>query len=417
MINIRSITVGIDLEAESKHGLVGNMASFMNLAENTFEAQGRSVRTRRLTLPPLNQMPFFTSASARSSVNWISDLCEKVGVRWFCVPLDYVSNDRIGDLSNVGMNILRRHSNAFVNLIVAKDDVISTSGVAEAARFVRRVSRISNNGFDNFRVGLSCNCDPHTPFFPFSFHNGKDGFSVGLELVDEFIEIIQAHINDGIEAVRDNLLLSLIASLEEVNAAGVDIETETGIRFLGIDASLAPFPNSQSSVARIVEMLGYEDFGSNGSLFYTAFLTDIIKTALRHSGARRVGFNGVMYSLLEDDCLALRNSQKNLTLDGLMMYSAVCGCGIDMVPVPGDILDEEIESITLDVASMAITLRKPLGVRILPINGGSANEHTRFNYDFLVDTRIIEVRNRGIDRSVISGGSLTYLRDLGVACL
>ena len=52
-----------------------------------------------------------------------------------------------------------------------------------------------------------------------------------------------------------------------------------------------------------------------------------------------------------------------------MAFSVMCGCGIDMVPVPGDISAEEIASIMLDIAAVAIRLNKPLGVRLLPIPG------------------------------------------------
>ena len=149
---------------------------------------------------------------------------------------------------------------------------------------------------------------------------------------------------------------------------------------------------------------------SNGSLFITSYLTDIIKTSLAKSGVRYVGFNGVMYSLLEDDYLALRNKQKNFTLDSLMLYSAVCGCGIDMVPVPGDILDEEVSAIIFDIAALAATLNKPLGVRILPVIGKSSNELTNFNYDFLVDTRIMPVRNRVFSSVFKSSDRFIYLK-------
>ncbi|MDB0010615.1 DUF711 family protein, partial [Gammaproteobacteria bacterium] len=107
-------------------------------------------------------------------------------------------------------------------------------------------------------------------------------------------------------------------------------------------------------------------------------------------------FNGVMYSVLEDDYLALAVKNKKLSIDSLLLYSTVCGCGIDMVPVPGNIFLEEISSLILDTAALSIALKKPLGTRILPIPGKNANELTDFNYDFLVDTRVMEIKNQAI---------------------
>ena len=280
-------------------------------------------------------------------------------------------------------------------MIVARNDVVNYESAKEASQLILTTSKMSNNGFDNFRVGVSINCEPNTPYFPFAYHEGDDGFSLALEIVDEFIMHATENINQGLGQVRKSILDYFIDNLSKIDAIGIDIENKTGVRYIGVDASLAPFPNGTTSVARLVEILGVEDFGSNGSLFVTSYLTDIIKTALAKSRVRYVGFNGVMYSLLEDDNLALRNRQKNFTLDSLILYSSVCGCGVDMVPIPGDVIYEEINSIILDVVALSTKLNKPLGVRLLPIVGKSANEPTDFNYDFLVDTRVMQTRNRG----------------------
>ena len=118
-----------------------------------------------------------------------------------------------------------------------------------------------------------------------------------------------------------------------------------------------------------------------------------------------------MYSLLEDDYLALRAKQKNFTIDSLMLYSSLCGCGLDMVPVAGDTLSEEITGMILDISGMAITLDKPLGVRILPIPGKARNEITNFNYDFLVDTRLLETKNRGSNIAALNEVNFKYLKE------
>ena len=97
---------------------------------------------------------------------------------------------------------------------------------------------------------------------------------------------------------------------------------------------LLPFPDGKESVARLVEKIGLEDFGANGTLFFTSYLTNIIEESFLRSKAKKAGFNGVMYSVLEDDFLAESIRKQKLNVDSLMLYSTVCGCGIDMVPVP-----------------------------------------------------------------------------------
>ena len=91
------------------------------------------------------------------------------------------------------------------------------------------------------------------------------------------------------------------------------------------------------------------------------------------SGIRATGFNGVMYSILEDPGFADVSMDVNsLPLSQLLSLSSICGCGVDMLPVPGDISSKELTGIMLDVAAKASWLNKPLGARILPIPNNPA---------------------------------------------
>jgi len=105
----------------------------------------------------------------------------------------------------------------------------------------------------------------------------------------------------------------------------------------------------------------------------------------------------VMFSVLEDDVLASANNRRALSVDTLNAWSTVCGCGLDMLPVPGSTLSEDIAAIILDTAALAVRLTKPLGVRLLPIPGKEVNELTQFNFDFLCNSRVMQ-----IDKSDVS---------------
>ena len=100
-----------------------------------------------------------------------------------------------------------------------------------------------------------------------------------------------------------------------------------------------------------------------------------------------------MFSPLEDDWLAKQSYANGLSPESLMLYSSVCGCGIDMLPLPGDIFVETISCLICDVISLSQKLNKPLGVRILPIPGKFSNEKTSFNHDFLSDMKILNIKN------------------------
>ena len=110
-----------------------------------------------------------------------------------------------------------------------------------------------------------------------------------------------------------------------------------------------------------------------------------------------------------DNALAAANSRRNINMDALVSLSAVCGCGVDMVPVSGNSFPEEIAGLTLDVAQMALSLHKPLGVRVLPIPNKSPNEFTEFNLDFLCDSRVVglQAHDRSLATSTPSLGLLS----------
>jgi uncharacterized protein (UPF0210 family) len=169
------------------------------------------------------------------------------------------------------------------------------------------------------------------------------------------------------------------------------------MKYYGIDTSIAPLPRKGNSVAQLIEILGVNGFGSNGTLYITSFLTDLLKLFIEKSNIISNGFNGIMFSCLEDPGMSQINNAGRFTVDSLLAYSAVCGCGIDMVPIPGDTFEEEISSIILDVAGLSCAWDKPLGIRLLPIPMKKENEFTDFNHDFLYNTRVFGLGRKGME--------------------
>ena len=73
------------------------------------------------------------------------------------------------------------------------------------------------------------------------------------------------------------------------------------------------------------------------------------------------------------------------------MYSAVCGLGLDCVPVPGDVSAEKLTALFLDVAALAFRLGKPLSARIFPVPGLQAGDRCAFENPFLCDCAVFRV--------------------------
>ena len=92
----------------------------------------------------------------------------------------------------------------------------------------------------------------------------------------------------------------------------------------------------------------------------------VITRAVQSTPIKHVGYSGLMVPVLEDNLLAKRWAEGTYNRDSLLAYSAVCATGLDTVPLPGDITEEQIARILGDVASLAWKWQKPLAARLLP---------------------------------------------------
>jgi uncharacterized protein (UPF0210 family) len=390
---IRSITIGVPIYSESKSELAARLVHFSEESTRLCTEAGMPPRTVRLTLAPPQIDAEAAPGSLRSIIDSTRDLADAAGARWYCLPLDLYEERGRAALLEEAQAMVVRDARMFLNLIVAQPDSISLEGARAAGRFVLQLARRSNNGIDNFRVGISAACPAGTPFFPFSRHEGERlAFSLAMETTPTALTIAREarRTNLPLSDFQDRLIDALAADMAQVNALGVELGECTGFDYRGLDGSLAPFPDGDTSVASLIELLGPSPVGAHGSVFITSVLTEAIKTAAVRAGARTVGFNGVMYSVLEDEGLANANNLRALSLEKLALLSTVCGCGIDMVPVPSTMFAEDLTGLVLDIATLAVRLKKPLGVRVLPIPNRAVNEYTALNLDFLCDSRVMD---------------------------
>jgi len=390
---IRSFTIGVPVYSSSTKELAEALSRFRSVLDVRSNAIGLAPRTLRLTLPPPAIDAEQNPGMLRSVIESVRGLSYAAGARWYCLPLDLFAEHGRKALLDEAQSLVLRDDKLFLNLIVANEDAIAMQGAEAAGRFVLNLARRSINGIDNFRVGISAACPAGTPFFPFSRHHGNElAFSIALETTPAALALAREARKNAwtMSAFQDALISSLSADMARANELGLAMEAETGFSYLGLDGSFAPFPDGETSVAKLVELLGPSPVGAHGTVFVTSVLSDALKLAASRAGVRTVGFNGVMYSVLEDNGLTDANNLRALSLEKLALLSTVCGCGIDMVPVPGTMFPEDVTGLVLDIASLAIRLRKPLGVRLLPIPNKAVNEYTRLNLDFLCDSRVMD---------------------------
>ena len=123
-----------------------------------------------------------------------------------------------------------------------------------------------------------------------------------------------------------------------------------------------------------------------GSLSAAAILAE----TLGRGKWQKAGFNGLMLPVLEDSTLADRSVEGSFSIKDLLMYSAVCGTGLDTVPLPGDITIDEIGALLIDIAALSLRLNKPLTARLMPVPGLKSGEMTQFDFDFFKNGKILD---------------------------
>jgi hypothetical protein len=135
-----------------------------------------------------------------------------------------------------------------------------------------------------------------------------------------------------------------------------------------------------------------------GSLTAAAILAD----ALDRGAWQRTGYNGLMLPMLEDSILAARTETTQFTIKDLLLFSAVCGTGLDTVPLPGDISAEMITPLLLDISALSLRLSKPLTARLMPVPGLKSGEKTFFDFDFFENGQIMDLPAAALSKALAS---------------
>lgn len=269
---------------------------------------------------------------------------------------------------------------------------IDTARCAAVARLIKVASRIEENGFGNLYFTALANCPPGSPFFPVAYHRpgAPPSFALALEAADVALNAIRGA--SSLQEARKNLQEAIESKAKTLQDEAGELAREHDIKFAGIDFSLAPFPEQPRSLAGALEALGLGHAGAPGSIFAAAFITEAIDRAQ----FQRCGFSGLMLPVLEDAVLAQRAAEKRITVNDLLGLAAVCGVGLDTIPLPGDVSEEVLRGILLDVAALAARLRKPLTARLMPLPGLAAGDEVHFDFPYFADSRVMSLPVAGV---------------------
>jgi len=402
-MKIRSITYFTDIGWPFDDARIATAGKFLAEARKAFQSAGFEVQTTRLALPPLART--FANVSNPSLIKY----AQEVEAACFVQSVDYAALGvaRPTDPSpfyEVIPDVIAATENIFMGAVIASPlNGISLPAIQMAAKIIHRCSTITADGLGNLRFAALANVEPGIPFVPAAYHEGgSPSFGVATESADLAVSAFAGAAS--LAEARSRLIALIEDQAKNISNVAKKLSGSRSLRFAGIDFSLAPFPETNRSIGAAIEALGVSAVGASGTLAAIAILTD----AIHRAQFQEIGFSGVFTPVLEDNVLASRAAEGLIAVSDLLLYAAVCGAGLDTVPLPGDITPEEIASILLDVSALALRLNKPLTARLMPMPGKGAGDELTFEFPYFASGRVLAHKGKALG-GVLSGSESVEL--------
>ncbi len=256
------------------------------------------------------------------------------------------AREQFDDFVNGGNN----HFNLDITAGVSREDVAVLFDI------------IKMNASKTFNFTYLVNVPPSSPFFPSSNYE-RTGFSVGLQSTD---------LSAGCETIEQWLENMRTVWDEIINLFGEDDD------FLGIDSSVAPLSDGDSSFVLVIERLHMP--------FPQAVTTDIftrVSEFIKTQNPQPVGLCGLMFPCLEDAGLANYYADGEFTLERNLFLSLHCGLGIDTYPIGTDEKPERVLEVLQLLRTLSNRYQKPLAARFISDGVAKIGEKTDLQNQYL----------------------------------
>ena len=399
-MKIRSVTYFDDPGYPVKDDFLSRAGNFARETRRHFEAAGLELQTVRFASPPF---PVFLSNLTNDQIIEFAINLEKALIDH---GFDYIS---LGpalpekpESFSVVPELIRNTENTFCSgLMTQAEKGLSLPAVRACGEIICQLAPLDENGFKNLYFAALGNVPAGGPFFPAAYHDGSGAkFSIAVEGADLAVETF---VNSKSFADARDQLINLIENHGiNIGAVSHDLARITRAQFGGIDYSLAPYPDDTLSIGKALEDTGVKTIGNHGSLAAAAFLADTLDRA----DFPRSGFSGLMLPVLEDSILADRAASGKLDIKDMLLFSSVCGTGLDTVPLPGDATPQQISAVLFDLGALSLRLDKPLTARLMPIPGKKAGEPTSFDFPFFANSKVLGLQAEALSNFFMGDGYL-----------
>jgi uncharacterized protein len=379
---VRAITAFVRLDRSTYEAQIHEALTVLNAAKAEFARRGYETQTVRIVTQPFAELvKGQTDEEALAFLHALDDVSQKDAFAPNVGPAMVHDAD-----DPAAMHLLARalstlpHLNA--SAIIADDDGIHWKTIRESARLVRYLTDHSARSQANFQFTATAMVKPLGPFYPGAWHTGAGKqFSLGFEGANVVQDVFAATHGDFDTSVAE-LTRQLTIHAKVGEEIGNSVAASTGWNFAGVDPT--PAPLGDVSIGDAIERYSGAKFGANGTMTAALAITSAVKAV----DVKQVGYSGLMLPVMEDKRLAQRWAENTYDIDSVLAYSAVCGTGLDTVPLPGDVSEERLSKIFGDVAALAWKWHKPLSARLQPVKDKKAGDRTEFESQYLFNTTV-----------------------------
>lgn len=382
---VRAITAFVRISPEERAHLENKMEEALGVvrrAKALFSAEGYETQTVRIVTQPLAELVAgLNDNDAMTLLKRIDDLATRE---------DFDPNVGPGMLEDSddghGMKLLAQALSTLqkveASAIIADDEGIHWKTIHRTAELVKYVSEHSAHSQGTFNFTATALLKPLGPFYPGAYHTGEGKrFAIGFEGANVVRDVFKRDSWQVEKATRD-LTDELTKHARVADRVGSKVAQETGWEYVGLDPT--PAPLGDVSIGAAIEAFTGKKFGESGTLTAARVITAAVKAV----PVKQTGYAGLMVPVMEDKLLAQRWAEGTYNVDSLLAYSAVCGTGLDTIPLPGDVSTEALERMYADVASLALKWNKPLSARLQPVKGKKDGDKTEYKDPFLFNTTV-----------------------------